>query len=510
MQASTQIQREEDKRVSRMDKAERRYYDKYDRRGFIHYIAPVTSSIDASDAIGLVSNYVVAYRSLHCTCNRPLRKHDKVLVTNAHGSLGRALIELSILAGASVVFGVSPPKYQERLAKWGATHLDENMYLEWSDLLLGSVDVVIDTDAGNASSAAPLVANQGTGKLVRILTGPNAGGDVKIWRKKNSLMDQPIKTCFYDIFNDMEEDPSGFRMDLQRLFDMMYRQEIKPKKKKAIPLMGVSYIELKFERFPQQQAQLRQPQTISESLTVSPSHTHASKRSKSNIPVRSSDNLGRIARNKSTSHPMDPDDDDRSTISGSSFRQRIGSRIRRSSSRGRSAPRTRSGWGNLTDSQAARQRLNTDQSVQSSHSERSRNGERNKSNIRGGDMAVRSRGSSTSERAKSAQRTHNNSLDDDIENTVRQRMRDDMAKKRVSTDHRSKSAPRTRGNRDDVRLSGQNNMKSGRTNRSESVGQQRWNDENNGSRGNEGSLDYLQQNSRKEKKEAKIFDFNFW
>lgn len=251
LEENLQIQLEEDRRaMSERDPRAERYQPRLE--GFVHCVAPPSSNIDASDAIGLVSNYVVAYRALHRSCDRPLRRHDKVLITNAHGSLGRSLVELSLLSGASVVFGTAPTKYHERLSKWGATPLDADDADEdgWSDLLLGSVDVVIDTDAGDACPAAPIVANQATGKLVRILTGPNAGGDVKIWRKKNSLMDQPVRTAFYDVFHDMEVDPAGFRADLQLLFDMMYSGSIRPRKKKAIPLLGVSYIELRFDRAP--------------------------------------------------------------------------------------------------------------------------------------------------------------------------------------------------------------------------------------------------------------------
>ena len=223
--------------------------------------------IDASDAIGVISSYVTAYRALHRTTSRTFHKHDRVLVTKAQGALGRAVIELATSAGAGQVFGICPAKYHSRVSRWGATALDEEEFMTWSDGLLGAVDVVIDIDGtanGDISCAAALTANQTSGKLVRIFTsGPDAvtlaesatrtpkspfsrnnGG------KNKNLRREPPHTANYDIFNDMEEHPHGFQSDLQLLFDMVSQGYVRPKKKKAIPLEGMEYIEIKFERPP--------------------------------------------------------------------------------------------------------------------------------------------------------------------------------------------------------------------------------------------------------------------
>lgn len=541
LEENLQIQLEEDRRAtSQRDPKEHMYEPRLG--GFVHCVAPPSSNIDASDAIGLVSNYVVAYRALHRTCDRPLRRHDKVLITNAHGSLGRSLVELSLLSGASVVFGTAPTKYHERLSKWGATPLDADDTDEdgWSDLLLGSVDVVIDTDAGDACPAAPLVANQATGKLVRILTGPNAGGDVKIWRKKNSLMDQPVRTTFYDVFHDMEVDPSGFRADLQLLFDMMYGGSIRPRKKKAIPLLGVSYIELRFDRAP-----YRRPS--GDAASSSSRHT----RSKSLGSARSN---GRGSRSQSASRAR-PEQQQQQHMQQASELQNHQQQPH-AERRSKSAPRpTRRGWDDAVDNVAreptssaahkqhhrrsssrgstrsshsrtkdrsrsssrhrreedeiarrSRQRLAAEQQQHHQHDDRltirqskSSSASSSRSNSRG--KRDKSAGRPKKERSKSAPRDR----DDDVRHSDR--------------DRRSRSAPRvvrgeSSGDDGISRSSSRRKMKSGRTDRSKSAPRERWNDENDGGVGNDRYDDRGSPKSYRSRetasRAARVFDFSFW
>ena len=265
------IKREEEERIAKMDRVGRKMHHRTAQKQtkvHSHYVTTgIDSEDDRIDAIGVISSYVTAYRALHRTTSRTIHKHYRVLVTKAQGALGRAVIELATSAGAGQVFGICPAKYHSRVARWGATALDEEEFMTWSDGLLGAVDVVIDIDGtanGDISSAAALTANQTSGKLVRIFTsGPDAvtlaesatrtpkspfsrnnGG------KNKNLRRDPPHTANYDVFNDMEEDPHGFQSDLQLLFDMVSQGYVRPKKKKAIPLEGMEYIEIKFERPP--------------------------------------------------------------------------------------------------------------------------------------------------------------------------------------------------------------------------------------------------------------------
>ena len=178
----------------------------------------------------------------------------------AQGALGRAVVELAIQAGASQVYAVGPAKYHSRISRWKAIPLDESDFLSWSDSLVGSIDVVIDIDSrvGGICSAAALAADPTSGKLVRIYSnapdGIAASANSSIGHAKyegggrdTMLTRDPSNTANYDIFKDMENDPRGFRSDLQLLFDMVAKGYLNPKKKKEIPLVGMEYIEVKFE-----------------------------------------------------------------------------------------------------------------------------------------------------------------------------------------------------------------------------------------------------------------------
>lgn len=265
-----EIQQKEQNRHAKMDRIGRKIYEREAQKQskvYSHYISPSSNQIDASDAIGIISSYITAYRALHRTTDRTVHKHDKILVTKAQGALGRAVIELSVAAGSSQVFGICPAKYHSRISRWGATSLDENEFMTWSDGLMGAVDIVIDIDGSchdDISSAAALTANQMSGKLVKIFTnGPdgvafaesNTGGGSGLKSpfsrgSNKNLRREPPNTAYYDIFTDMEEDADGFRSDLQLLFDMVAQGYVRPKKKKAIPLVGMEYIDVKFERPP--------------------------------------------------------------------------------------------------------------------------------------------------------------------------------------------------------------------------------------------------------------------
>ena len=268
------IKREEKERVAKMDRVGRKMHQRAAQKQtkvYSHFVTTGIDSqddrVDASDAIGVVSSYITAYRALHRTTSRHFHRHDRVLVTKVQGALGRAVVELATSAGAGQVFGICPAKYHARVSRWGVTALDEEEFMTWSDGLLGAVDVVIDIDGtanGDVSSAAALTANQTSGKLVRIFTnGPDgvtlaessARRPKSPFSRSNSgknknLRREPPNTANYDVFNDMEEDPHGFQSDLQLLFDMVSQGFVRPKKKKAIPLESMEYIEIKFDRPP--------------------------------------------------------------------------------------------------------------------------------------------------------------------------------------------------------------------------------------------------------------------
>jgi len=346
------IKREEEERIEKMDRVGRKMHqrasEKQTKVQSLFVTTPFNSTVDASDAIGVVSSYITAYRALHRTTSRTIHKHDRVLVTKAQGALGRAVVELATSAGAGQVFGICPAKYHSRVARWGATALDEEEFMTWSDGLLGAVDVVIDIDGttnGDISSAAALTANQTSGKLVRVFTtGPDGVtlaesstrqpkspfARSRSGKSKDLRRDAP-HTANYDVFNDIEEDPQGFLSDLQLLFDMVNQGYVRPKKKKAIPLEGMEYIEVKFQRPP---------------LRYSPIDRNSSSSSRGRGRFADDEKSARSGRSRSSrgrsptrrhSDARDDDCDTRSSRSG-----RSGYRDEREGGRGRSRSRSRS------------------------------------------------------------------------------------------------------------------------------------------------------------------------
>uniref|UniRef100_A0A7S2U9C7 Enoyl reductase (ER) domain-containing protein n=1 Tax=Attheya septentrionalis TaxID=420275 RepID=A0A7S2U9C7_9STRA len=210
----------------------------------VHYVSVPHGNIDARESISIVADYVAAYRVLNRTAQRPIRRFDKVMVTNAHTSLGQAIIKLAKMAEASSVFGVVSPKYATRVKKCGATPLNEENTGAWVEYLRGSVDIVIDI--GASSVEAPLTVNTVSGKLVRVHMG--AFDENTVYRTNNSKLS--AATHHYNLYRDMESDVTSFRWDLQNLFNLLHEGVIKLSKQSngKMPLMGLSYIEVRFEQ----------------------------------------------------------------------------------------------------------------------------------------------------------------------------------------------------------------------------------------------------------------------
>jgi len=84
-------------------------------------LIPVTKSLDLSEAIPIILNYIVAYHVLHRWAK--VQTGDKVLVIGASGGIGTAFLELGMLAGLKM-YGLASVQKHHILEAYGAIPID--------------------------------------------------------------------------------------------------------------------------------------------------------------------------------------------------------------------------------------------------------------------------------------------------------------------------------------------------------------------------------------------------
>jgi len=188
----------------------------------------VPKSIDAAEAVCMVSTYMTAYQALKMTLDPEEKKGSKpfggkkVLVVGGTGPVGQALVQLALKAGASEVYATGP-KSRHRYMKMvmGAKPL---LYKteEWLPEVKGQMDLVFDgaCQDGYESSQAALGEK---GKLVTV------GMYAKLHAEEPGLFGAPLsaflmdakaamfmpKTQSYEVWSSFKKDPETFKVGVK-------------------------------------------------------------------------------------------------------------------------------------------------------------------------------------------------------------------------------------------------------------------------------------------------------
>lgn len=187
----------------------------------------VPKSIDAAEAVCMVSTYMTAYQALKITLDPEEKKGSKpfsgkkVLVVGGTGPVGQALVQLALKAGATDVYATGP-KSRHRYMKMvmGAKPLPYETE-EWLPQVKEQMDLVFDgaCQDGYESSQAALSEN---GKLVTV------GMYAKLHAEEPGLFGAPLsaflmdakaamfmsKTQSYEVWSSFTKDPETFKVSL--------------------------------------------------------------------------------------------------------------------------------------------------------------------------------------------------------------------------------------------------------------------------------------------------------
>jgi NADPH:quinone reductase-like Zn-dependent oxidoreductase len=107
-------------------------------------LIPVPPTLDPAEAVTLILNYVVAYRTLHRVAK--VQAGEKALIIGASGGIGTALLQLGKLAGLAM-YGIASKSKHHILIDYGVTPIDyhtQNFVEVIHQAEPGGLDVVLD------------------------------------------------------------------------------------------------------------------------------------------------------------------------------------------------------------------------------------------------------------------------------------------------------------------------------------------------------------------------------
>ncbi len=107
-------------------------------------LIPVPASLDPVDAVPLILNYIVAYRTLHRVAKA--KSGEKAVIIGASGGIGTALLQLGKLIGLTM-YGLASENKHHILTEYGATPIDyraQNFVEVLRQAEPDGVDVVFD------------------------------------------------------------------------------------------------------------------------------------------------------------------------------------------------------------------------------------------------------------------------------------------------------------------------------------------------------------------------------
>ena len=122
------------------------------------FVVNVPKHVDAADAASIIRLYVSAFQSIQLgsgslhdryDCNQ--LKGRSILVQNGLTELGRALIELAGLLGASQIFATGPTEHHPRLQELGAIPLGAKTF-SWELFVEERLSLVLIQDAPTADN----------------------------------------------------------------------------------------------------------------------------------------------------------------------------------------------------------------------------------------------------------------------------------------------------------------------------------------------------------------------
>jgi NADPH:quinone reductase-like Zn-dependent oxidoreductase len=216
-------------------------------------LTKLPDAIDASEAVALILSYTTAYQMLHRIVK--ITGGQSILIHGAGGAVGLAMLQLGKLLNLKM-YGVDSKLKHDLVQKYGGIPIDykeEDFTKRIQELTGNGVDAVFDPIGGknfkksfkSLKTSGHLVAfgfyNAVKGKGGNLLTDFMK---VRLW----DFLPNGKKTTFYSIGGLRKKHPEWFKEDLQELFKLLEKGDIKPEISKHYALEKAKEVHEKMEK----------------------------------------------------------------------------------------------------------------------------------------------------------------------------------------------------------------------------------------------------------------------
>jgi len=192
----------------------------------------VPRGVAAISAAIIIESYLPAFQALllnvpetHRYISSALNGKD-VLIFGGITAVGQALIEVSLLLGASAVYATAVTKHHELLESLGAIPLELDPE-SWPEDINDQIDVAVDP-SNFAVDKTSLKAMSQDGMLVCFGRGTNAKSLFSTFSDLFVLKSMKMKPHIYNVFDEWKDDLEGSKNDLSYLFGLLKLKRIDP------------------------------------------------------------------------------------------------------------------------------------------------------------------------------------------------------------------------------------------------------------------------------------------
>jgi NADPH:quinone reductase len=205
-----------------------------------HQFVHVPRLLDVGPALALILNYVTAYQAIHRTAH--VSRGQTVLVNAANGGVGTALVELLVLAGATV-YAAAADKHHAMLRAMGAIPIEGRTVdadISLRALLPEGCDVAFDGLNGRFAGQCRRATKRG-GRVIGYGFSGSKGTLSTVMGMASLFLGSWLsgkKPSFYGITLLYRRDPTPFCEDLPKLFDLLAAGKLKPKIAARLPLLA--------------------------------------------------------------------------------------------------------------------------------------------------------------------------------------------------------------------------------------------------------------------------------
>jgi len=189
--------------------------------------------LDESEAVTLILSYMTAYQMLHRIAK--IKEGQSILIHGAGGAVGLAMLQLAKLHNLTV-YGTASGSKHDLVKKHGGVPIDyrnEDFEQRIQELSSGGVDAVFDP-IGGRNFKKSLKSLKPGGKLVAFgfyNSVMGKGGSIPLGFFKIllwNILPNRKGTNFYSIGGFRRKHPEWFKKDLNELFKLLEKGDIKP------------------------------------------------------------------------------------------------------------------------------------------------------------------------------------------------------------------------------------------------------------------------------------------